>query len=99
MEDLIGMKFGQWTVLESDYSKQYKTRDKNGVQHFEPIQHFGGEEQFKIRQQHDRIKNNYCLANNIKLIRLPYTLTNESIQDIILHTIQILENPVTTTAV
>ena len=31
MEDLIGMKFGQWTVLERDNNKQYKTRDKRWI--------------------------------------------------------------------
>ena len=71
----------------------------DGIQHFEPIEHFGGEEQFKIRQQHDQIKTNYCLSNNIQLIRLPYTLSNEDIKNTILNTIEILENPVTTTAV
>ena len=28
MEDLTGMQFGQWTVLEKDSSKLHKTRDK-----------------------------------------------------------------------
>lgn len=71
----------------------------DGIQHFEPVDHFGGEEQFKIRTNHDQIKTNYCLLNGIELIRLPYTLSNEDIKNIILNTIEILENPVTTTAV
>lgn len=44
----------------------------DGKQHFEPIKHFGGEEGFKLRQMRDRIKNEYCKSNNIKLIRIPY---------------------------
>ena len=71
----------------------------DGIQHFEPVKHFGGEQQFQIRQHHDQIKTNYCLLNDIELIRLPYTLSHEDIKNIILNTIEILENPVTTTAV
>lgn len=49
----------------------------DGRQHFEPVD-FGdmtkeeAEEQFKIRQRNDQIKNEYCKKNKIKLIRIPY---------------------------
>lgn len=67
------------------YLPQYNiTIECDGIQHFEPVEHFGGKEQFKVRQKHDRIKTNYCLANGIQLIRLPYTLSFKDIQDIIL---------------
>jgi hypothetical protein len=71
----------------------------DGIQHFEPIKHFGGVEQFKIRQKHDKIKNTYCLLNNIQLIRIPYTMSDEDIDNILLNNIKILENPVTTTVI
>ena len=45
----------------------------DGEQHFKPIEHFGGEEKFKIQQERDQRKNNYCLKNNIHLERIPYT--------------------------
>lgn len=41
-------------------------------QHFEPIEHFGGDEKFKIQQKHDNIKNEYCKNNGISLLRIPY---------------------------
>lgn len=44
----------------------------DGQQHFEPIAHFGGEEQFVIQQQRDKAKNLYCQENNIILLRVPY---------------------------
>lgn len=44
----------------------------DGKQHFEPIDYFGGEEAFKILQQHDGIKNHFCKENNIKLVRISY---------------------------
>lgn len=31
-----------------------------------------GEENFKKTQKHDKIKNEYCKSNNIRLLRIPY---------------------------
>ena len=49
----------------------------DGEQHFKPVEHFGGQEQYKRQQLSDDIKNNYCKNNNIKLIRIPYTDYNK----------------------
>ncbi|MNG10898.1 hypothetical protein D3C84_943960 [compost metagenome] len=49
----------------------------DGKQHFEPVD-FGGrgqdwaEKQFIKTQHNDKIKNQYCKDNNIKLYRIPY---------------------------
>nr|WP_145401429.1 zinc-ribbon domain-containing protein [Paenibacillus xylanexedens] len=44
----------------------------DGHQHFFPIMHWGGEKAFKLQQKKDKIKDDYCKANNIPLIRIPY---------------------------
>ena len=44
----------------------------DGKQHFEAIEFFGGEEFFRYRQENDKIKNEYCHNNNIRLIRIKY---------------------------
>lgn len=44
----------------------------NGRQHYESIDFFGGEDAFKIRQQHDKIKKNYCQSNDIDLLCISY---------------------------
>ena len=44
----------------------------DGIQHFEPVDFFGGQEEFYKQQRYDAIKNQYCKDNNIKLIRIPY---------------------------
>lgn len=67
----------------------------DGIQHFEPIEYFGGEEHYIRQVANDKIKNQYCLDHNIQLIRIPYTYSNEEIEKIILN---IIQNPVTTTA-
>lgn len=49
----------------------------NGRQHYEPIDYFGGEENFKLQQKRDNIKREYCAQNNIKLIEVPYWMFNK----------------------
>jgi hypothetical protein len=44
----------------------------DGIQHFEPVDFFGGQDQFEYQQQNDQIKNQYCKDNNIPLLRIPY---------------------------
>lgn len=44
----------------------------NGIQHYNVVEHFGGEEEFYKRQNNDSIKALYCKENNIPLIIIPY---------------------------
>ncbi|WP_075810135.1 hypothetical protein [Clostridium perfringens] len=44
----------------------------DGEQHYKPKDFFGGEESFKITQKIDKIKNKFCINNNINLLRIPY---------------------------
>ena len=44
----------------------------DGKQHFEPIDIFGGEDEFIATQCRDNIKNQYCQQKHITLIRIPY---------------------------
>lgn len=46
----------------------------DGLQHFEPIEYFGGLEAFQTQQAHDQLKNQYALSHNIPLVRIPYSL-------------------------
>ena len=60
----------------------------DGEQHFDCAHHgWNNEKQFQATQQRDKEKNQYCLTNEIPLIRIPYThLKNLTINDIILET-------------
>ncbi|MFN7656407.1 MAG: hypothetical protein ACK5OW_01300, partial [bacterium] len=44
----------------------------DGIQHFEPIEFFGGKRGFSLLQRKDFIKNEYCINNNITLIRVDH---------------------------
>jgi hypothetical protein len=61
----------------------------DGIQHFEVQEAFGGVDAFILQEIKDGIKNKYCEANNIPLIRLPYWLLYfpEDIKEILLNEI------------
>lgn len=44
----------------------------DGELHYNPKKYFGGEAGLKETQKRDQIKTNYCLNNNINLLRIPY---------------------------
>lgn len=55
----------------------------DGYQHFHPVKYWGGEEMFKVRQQNDQIKDDFCRRNNIKLIRISYKMKKKEIYNIL----------------
>lgn len=60
------------------YLPEYNTCiEYDGEQHFKPTYNFDTNESFKLRQQHDEEKNNYCKEHKIILIRIPYTHYNK----------------------
>lgn len=60
--------------LKFDFYLPYQNLciEYDGIQHFEPIEAFGGEESFEKTKIRDRIKEEYCKNNNIHLIRIRY---------------------------
>ncbi|MFA1509989.1 hypothetical protein ACDN41_12235 [Priestia aryabhattai] len=55
------------------YLNDYKILiEFDGVQHFTEIEYFGGSEGFVNRIRNDKIKNDFCINNDIALIRIPY---------------------------
>lgn len=49
----------------------------DGIQHFEPIEGWGGKKQLHIIQMNDQIKDCYCKKNNIRILRIKYDQMNE----------------------
>lgn len=73
-------------VLRFDFGiikngKLFYLIEYDGEQHFHPVKHWGGEKGYINNLERDEIKNKYCKENNIKLLRLPYTLTENEIKD------------------
>lgn len=44
----------------------------NGVQHYEPIRHFGGTKKFNTQQEHDKRKRLYAQNNGYTLLEIEY---------------------------
>ena len=55
----------------------------DGIQHYKPIDFFGGDDEFQKTKMRDEIKNIFCKVNGIKLIRIPYYLGVDEIEEII----------------
>lgn len=49
----------------------------DGELHYKSVSHLGGENQYIRQQKHDRIKNEWCEKNNIRLLRIPYLKKNK----------------------
>lgn len=45
----------------------------DGIQHFEPVKYWGGQEGFEKQKKHDKLKDDYCNDNGYLLLRIPYT--------------------------
>ena len=50
----------------------------DGIQHFKSVEYFGGDKTFIRTLECDQIKTEYCLNNNIRLLRIKY---NENIEE------------------
>lgn len=70
----VGLKGVNDGLLSYDfYLPKYNLLiEAQGQQHAHPIDCFGGEEQFKIQQEHDRRKRDYANEHNIKLLEIWY---------------------------
>lgn len=66
-----------------------------GCQHEHPVDFFGGEDYFKIQEEHDKRKKTYAQKHNIKLLEIWYYDMN-NVKNILSN--YLIENPVTTTA-
>lgn len=75
-------RFGDCVRKERDMPFDFYLPDLNiaieydGIQHYEPVVKFGGEEGFAELKLNDYFKTSYCIKHNIELIRVPYTEYN-----------------------
>lgn len=72
-----------FAILNDDY-EVIRLVEFDGEQHTRPVSKFGGEEEFLILQQHDKLKNEYAKKHNIPLVRIPYKERNNLSLDLII---------------
>lgn len=62
----------------------------DGIQHFDSRYGWNTEDNFKLIQKRDKIKDEYCKQHNIPLLRIPYTkLKDLTINDLLINDIEI----------
>lgn len=61
--------------LESSVKKKILI-EYQGIQHYEPVKHFGGQNKFNMQKDYDEKKRAFCIEKQIKLIEIPYTEFN-----------------------
>lgn len=64
-------------VIFDDFNNIKSIIEYDGEQHFKSIKKWGGDDKLKRQQEIDIIKNNFCVINNIKLVRISYTELNK----------------------
>ena len=82
--DLLGTGDGQLSYDFSIPNEKYGhiLIEYNGIQHYEAVDYFGGEEQFKKQKEHDKRKCDYAKKHGYKLITVKYTYdTYESVEE------------------
>ena len=79
--DIIDIDYKKEYIVEIEnkklrfdfYIDEIKTFiEYDGIQHFKPVELFGGESYFKDIQINDNLKNMWCEENEFGLIRVPY---------------------------
>ena len=71
-DDLINPKTGKKLRYDFYIEERNLLIEFNGIQHYEPVEHFGGKETFEQSQYRDKLKIDYAQKNNIKLLTIPY---------------------------
>lgn len=90
-DDCIGVN--GWKLRFDFFLPDYSmTIECDGMQHYRPIEYFGGQDKFDVLSANDKVKNEYCERNDILLLRLPYTDTEEDIMSLISFYINIQES-------
>lgn len=75
------------------YNKEFNFAvEYDGLQHYEPVEHFGGEPYFKVTQARDNLKNAKCIANKCKLFRVKFDYTDEDYQELVYNIVNYISN-------
>lgn len=61
----------------------------DGIQHFIPIDFFGGEKEFQKRKENDSIKNLFCKEHGLVLLRIKYDQDIDNVLDNFFNTLTI----------
>ncbi len=77
-------KRGIFVDFSINYNDKLYLIEYNGIQHYKPIEYFGGEDKFYNYQiPRDNALKQHCSENNIPLLIIKYNLKNEEVEKLI----------------
>ena len=82
----VGKEKISWLSLQrfDIYFPKYNIAvEYNGIQHYIPVKHFGGELKFQIQLKYDKLKRKKCKENNCNLFEVKYDYTEEDYQKLV----------------
>lgn len=71
----------QWLPFDFYVESLNLLIEYDGIQHYKEVKYFGGRDKLLDQQRRDEVKNKYCVDESINLLRIPYFITNEQIQE------------------
>ena len=75
-----------------DFLIENKIIEFNGMQHYKPVDYFGGEEKFKKQVIRDKFVRQYAKDNNYELLEIPYTYDDFEIEQSIINFLKLAPN-------
>lgn len=75
--DFLKYKNGRNLELDGFCPELNLAFEYDGEQHFKPFSNWGGEKRYLLSKERDLFKDQKCIENNIKLIRVPYFIKNK----------------------
>ena len=73
-----------------EYNNNMYIIEYNGIQHYQPVQFFGGEEAFELQTIRDKGLKELCDVNGINLIEVSYTLPFTEIKSFLIKKLNII---------
>lgn len=76
-DDLRGVSGGKLSYDFGLYSADGNLEcliECQGMQHYKPVDRFGGEDKLEVQRVHDALKREYAANHGVRLVEVPYTL-------------------------
>lgn len=91
----VGNSFIKWIDgqrFDIYFPKYNIAVEYNGIQHYIPIEHFGGQLKFQMQLEYDELKRQKCKENNCTLFEIKYDYNDKDYQELINNIQEIINN-------
>ena len=91
----VGSSIIKWIEgqrLDIYFPKYNIAIEYNGIQHYIPVEHFGGEIKFQAQLEYDSLKRQKCKDNNCILFEIKYDYNDKDYQELVNNIQEIINN-------